>query len=138
MCAVRKQAMGLGLLTHPPAPSQREGGTPFVWVQIGKATCRKKDFHEKDLPFPLGRGRGMGCVPHTHPSLARTLLQLKAAPLRFKTSNSNVSPSLNTGNFSRKSFSAANEHTTVRTCSCPSFKCAIYSPRGSMAAESPL
>ena len=83
MRAVRMRVVSFGLRTHPPAPSQKEGGTLFVMGVIGEAKCRKhefqekgligeakcrkKDFQEKDLPFLLGRGRGMGCALHTYP-----------------------------------------------------------------------
>jgi hypothetical protein len=74
---VRKRWACVRQATHPPAPSQREGERLFVNGLIGEAKCRKKNLREKDPPFPLGRGRGMGSKPNAHGALAHDPLPIK-------------------------------------------------------------
>jgi hypothetical protein len=76
-------AMCLGLVTHPPAPSQKEGEILLVKLFLSTHTFSNLNLYERGLPFPLGRGRGLGCIPHTHPPPPHTPRQQKAQASRY-------------------------------------------------------
>jgi len=58
MCAVRKQAMGFGLLTHPPAPSQKGRGDPFRMGSDWKSYVSKEVLSREGPPLPFWEGAG--------------------------------------------------------------------------------
>ena len=86
-------AMCLGLVTHLPAPSQREGGTPFRIASDWKSYVSNERLSREGPPLPFGKGPGDGLcasrspIAFAHPTSTKSNafavqnIQLKPIPV---------------------------------------------------------
>jgi hypothetical protein len=76
-------AMCLGLVTHPPTPSQREGEIPLVKFFLSTHSLSNPNLKQKGSPLPFGKGPGDGLYTSHPPTTSAHPIQLKAQASRY-------------------------------------------------------